>query len=401
MTRATCGVHGEPRTGGGSPLRVSAHPPPLADNPYQRLLYEHLAAHGVELVDEPSLRRGVMRFSWLWRARGELDLLHVHWPQGLYHHKRGPAALRPALSWVKLAALVPRLAAARVLGLRLVWTVHQVLPHEGGSRRDRLAARLLARACDALIVHDADALAALRDVSPRAAGRARLVPHGSYIGVYPPGRSRAEVREQLGLAPDAFVFLAFGLVRAYKALPALLDAFAAADLPAAALVVAGRPSDAEASALVSAAAARDPRVVAMLRFVPDDEVAELFGAADAAVVARAGGTSGALVLALSLGLPAVAAATAGYADLLHGERCGWLFSPGYGGGLRSALERAAADPEAARHKGRAALEVAATLRWQDCAANTAAIFDSTAQITDRSMLTASPLRAAAQEVTGQ
>ena len=53
-----------------------------------------------------------------------------------------------------------------------------------------------------------------------------------------------------------------------------------------------------------AAAAADERIKPLLEFIPDERVSELFAASDAAVCPRQdGGTSGALILALSMGVP--------------------------------------------------------------------------------------------------
>jgi glycosyltransferase involved in cell wall biosynthesis len=346
-------------------------PPPLRENPYQRLLYQHLNDHGCELVSDPRLHAGVLRFRWLWRWRAEVDYLHFHWPQGLYRHNRGPARLRGPLSWVKLGALAPRLAVARLLGYRLTWTIHQVTPHDARDRMlDRLAARLLARCAHVLIAHDEDTLADIRARLPAHAPRVHVIPLGSYADSYPAGRPRAATRRELGIPSDAFVFLCFGTVRAYKQLSALLKAFRAARLPDAVLVVAGPALDEHEGDTVRTAAAADARIKPLLRFVPDDRVRELYGASDVAVLPRSGGTSGALVLALSLGVPVVAARTSAYTTLTGGERAGWLFDPGDPDSLRAALERAASDP-APRRKGRAALEQAEHLSWPSVAAATA------------------------------
>jgi beta-1,4-N-acetylglucosaminyltransferase len=238
--------------------------------------------------------------------------------------------------------------------------VHQVLPHERARPRlDRLGARTLARACDLLLAHD-DATA--RDVERTlggAAPRLEVVPHGSYVGVYPPGRRRTDVRDELAIPAGSFVFLCFGQIRAYKETAALLAAFAEVDDPGARLVVAGVPVDEPAVATVRAAAASDPRVVPLLEFVSDDRVAELFGAADAVVVPRVdGGTSGSLLLALSLGKPAVVANAATYRELIGGGRAGWTFDPADRGSLRDALAQAARSPAAAAERGQAALGIA-------------------------------------------
>ena len=349
---------------------VASFPPVIAQNPYQRLLYEHLAALGVELADGAKLKTG-----WLWRNRSKVNVLHFHWPQSYYQWLWEPSWARRPLSWLRLAVFTWRLTLARVLGYRLVWTVHQVYPHETVSAKiDRLAGRVLASACHALTAHDRSTAELVERELGLDADRVVVLPHASYVGVYPEGRDRAVVRADLGLAPDAFVFLSFGHLRGYKDIDLLMAAFRGLDDPSAMLLVAGPALDADTVSALRGAAASDPRIVPVLEFVPDDRVAELFDACDAAVLSRGdGGTSGALVLALSLGLPVIAADMPAYADLLGGGRAGWLFEPGSPESLGAALAAAAADPEAAARKGVEARARADALRWDDYSAGLAAV----------------------------
>jgi phosphatidylinositol alpha-mannosyltransferase len=124
--------------------------------------------------------------------------------------------------------------------------------------------------------------------------------------------------------------------------------------------------DASVSAALAAAAAADARIRPVLGYLPDEGVAELFGACDAAVVSRTdGGTSGALVLALSLGLPVVAADTEAYADLLANGEAGWLFARDDAQSLARALTIAAQSRQLARAKGARGLELVSRLEWSD------------------------------------
>jgi beta-1,4-mannosyltransferase len=355
-------------------LGIASFPPPLATNPYQRLLYGELARHGFRLEHEGHLKAG-----WLWRRRRDVTVLHFHWPQGHFRFQRGPHRLRPLLSRAKLCAFGARLAFARSLGYRVMWTIHQVYPHELSEPGfERRGAMLLARMSHVLLAHEpstAELAEAELGLRPNSVS---LVPHGSYLGVYPAGRSRSVVRDGLRIPAGCFMFLSFGNLRAYKEIELLLRAFAELDSPDVRLVVAGTARHSEGAAAVRKAARNDPRITALLDYIPDDAVAELFAACDAAVVARGdGGTSGALVLALSLGLPVVAARTPAYEALVRAERAGWLFEPGNVVSLREALERAAADSLAARRKGLEALRVAQGLSWSENAERTASLIAAT------------------------
>jgi len=352
-------------------LVVASFPPPIARNPYQRLLYEHLAAEGVVLDAAPRLRLG-----WMWRNRSRVQVLHFHWPEWYYRHASSSQLVRALVPWPRFVLFAIRLWAARLLGYRLIWTVHQVTPHEAvQGPLDQLAARVLASLSVGLIVHDeATASAIAREFGAKA--KVHLIPHGSYVGVYPEGRARGEVRRALAIPDDSFVVLSFGQVRRYKDLGLLVDAFTRAAIEGAVLVIAGLPTDEEESKRLLRASQENRFLVPLLDYIPDERVAELYGASDVAVSARGdGGTSGALILALSLGLPVVAASAPAYAELTGEGSAGWLFTPGDAGSLATML-RAAMDASDLADRAQRARECAGRLAWPEIAARTAALFRS-------------------------
>ena len=340
-------------------------PPPLRTNPYQHLLYDSVAPYGLRLVS------GVLKTKWLLLNRRKARVVHLHWPETCYRH-RGRAST--PLSWVKLGLFGSRLAVARVLRYRVVWTLHQLAPHDPSARGlDRAAARMIARLVHAIIAHDKTTAGMARGALPAAAKKLTVIPHGSYVGVYPPGRPRAEVRRSLGLDEQTCVFLSFGHLRGYKDLDVLFEAFAQVARPDVALVVAGLAHDPALRARLDEAAARDPRVILLARFVPDEEVAELFGAADAAVFPRHdGGTSGSLLLALSLGVPAVAADAGAGTEVLR-DGGGWLFPPGDVAALSQLLTELAEDREALSRQSEEAWHVALGRDWSRLGRRLAAV----------------------------
>ena len=306
----------------------------------------------------------MFKLGWLVRNRGAVRVLHFHWPQDHYRHPPRPKG--PA-SWAKMGLFALRLWGARALGYRLAWTIHEVYPLKTASRRlDRLGGRLLARACHVLFANDEETAALAREELGRAAERVTVVPHSSYVGAYPEGRSRAEVRAELGLTDDTFVFLLFGHVSVYKQVEWFVEAFRCARLSDAALVVAGLVMHEESGAAVRVAAGEDARIKPLLEFIADDRVSELFAAADAAICPRQdGGTSGALILALSMGVPGVVAAVPSYEEITAGEEAAWLYQPYDLGSVIAALEHAAADPRAAAEKGAAGLRLVEPLSWEN------------------------------------
>lgn len=369
----------------GRPVRVARFPPSLGHNPYLDLLYGGMTPFGVDLACEPPFS-----LAWLWRARHDVDLLHFHWrPDHYYarcrfgHDRRGRlwAPSQELGSWVRLLTFAGRLAAARLLGYRVAWTIHEVYPPETPSRPpgaisrrvDRVGSRLLARASRVLLAHDAATARHARVEFGRAVADVRVVPHPSFLEVYPAGRGRSEVREELALAEDTFTFLCFGKLRPDKEVGLLLEAFRSLPSVRVALVVAGKPEDPHSQRRLEDEAAADARLRLRLDLVPHEHVRELFDACDVAVFPRSEPwTSGSLILALSLGVPAVSACISPYDELLGSGRAGWLFEPGNSESLRDALAEASADVSTARRKGVAALEQARALpTWEEAAARTA------------------------------
>jgi beta-1,4-mannosyltransferase len=277
--------------------------PHIRDNPYQALLNGALERYGVRF--EPIRRPSIL---WALKRGGRLDVLHLHWLEYLVGRDASETA-HQAKAALRVARLLAMTLLLKARGVRVVWTVHNLLPHDTRHpRRDLALARLFARLADTLCAsskHAAEQVERAYDCQ-----NVRVAYHGSYVGTYPPPtRTRAQVRHDLGLPPDGTVFLAFGLIREYKQLPRLVEAFRSHPDPDARLLVIGRPVPPGAERAIEAAAPGDSRIVLRWQHVPDEEVSELHDAADAAVLPyRDVFSSGALLLALSLGLPVIAPA---------------------------------------------------------------------------------------------
>jgi beta-1,4-mannosyltransferase len=315
---------------------IAAFPRSVRGNPYCDLLYGSLADRGVAVVAAAELSP-----RWLVRHVREVKVLHLHWPE-FYYRSGGRPTPR------SVTAFVAALLFARLLRYRVVWTVHNALPHE---RRavDRVLRWLLVRSAR-LVVH----AEAARGAIPGGRRPAAVVPHGHYIGCYPDDVPAAGARHGLGLAPTDRVFVCFGQLRAYKGVGALLEAFAGLPEPRLRLVIAGRPAtDADAQSVL-AAARRDTRVRTHLGFVPDADVQRFLKAADFVVLPyRDVLTSGTALLALSFARPLVVPRLGCLAEL-EVEGCAIAYDPDAPDALRTALATAADVADVAPWRERAA-----------------------------------------------
>jgi len=163
----------------------------------------------------------------------------------------------------------------------------------------------------------------------------------SYLGAYEDHVSRADARHDLALLPDELVYLVLGAIRPYKGLPELLDAWATLppDRPRR-LVIAGAPSDQPGIEELIERAALAPGVLLDARKIPAPEMQTFLRAADLAVLPyRQALNSGALMLALTFGLPAIVPDGSGLAEMVD-ERFGRTFDPAKPTSLGDALREA-------------------------------------------------------------
>lgn len=334
---------------------------PVYANPYQRLLADGLALHGVTVEMLP----GLPSAAWLRQSRDQIDVLHFHWLYGLYMNRlRTPWQAR---------AFVTRFRLAQQLGYRIVWTAHNVMPHRDAALRPLHAyiRRLMMAEADAVIVHCEVGRRELLARLPRARPT-HVVPIGSYAGVYPITVNRSQARARLGIDAAAFVYLALGNIAAYKGLERFAAVFHAAAGPDDIALIAGRDRDTRLVARLRRAAAADDRLQLHARFVPDDEMQYMLRAADVMVAPFTRIlTSSSVMVGLSYGLPVIAPDLGCLPELL-GSGAGLLYRHDDPAGLARAL--AAAKVADLPLMSRVAQARADELAWADIAGQTAAVY---------------------------
>jgi len=277
---------------------------PRDENPYQDLLYAAMSGFGVkasylgELTPSRSLNTLLLPAEILMRRVAGARLLHVHWVYGFALPGSNRSSVLRHLAQVWFGAF---LLWCRMLGVRIVWTAHNVLPHERVFANDLRARKWLATLSDLVIAHSDSTLAELArlGVTPR---RAVVIPHGPL-----PANVPASLRPP-GTDEDRRRFLFVGRIREYKGVEDLLAAFGllSASRRDVALTVAGSCEEPLRSRLRDLAAPLGARATLHFGHVPDDELEGLMSAADAVVLPfRQVTTSGSAVLALTYGRPLV------------------------------------------------------------------------------------------------
>ena len=343
----------------GVPLRVLLLSPiGTRINPYIGLLSDGLADVGAKVQRAGHLTELEPQWS------EQYDVIHLHW---LDHYDRPQAILFRSLHghrdllrrllrrgletvcnlagvyqvrrWLRLRRVLAQLALYQDGGGRLVYTVHNLDPHEGSSPADRWATARLIKMADVVHVHDVSTAQELAARYGRHAGVA-VIPHGHYLDSYPNVVDHRTARDWLGLPPTGFVFVTLGLLRPYKGLEELVAAFESLPDPDAVLLLVGKPPAADYVEALTRQAAGDPRVQIMPQFVLPEDVQRYLGAADICVLPyRQLTTSGAAMLAFSFGLPVIAPSIGAFPSLIRDDR-GVLYDPTREDGLAHALIQA-------------------------------------------------------------
>ena len=343
---------------------------PKDGNPYQSLLYGAMKLQHAAVVRYcyvfPII--GVLPFLVyaLWeRVRGT-KLAHIHWPAFRvlqpfpFHLQFSSWLFKASLWWLQL------------LGYKIVWTVHNVLPHEPQNTDDLTAARLMSQRSSAKIVHSSYTIQQMNEQGIDTTNMA-VIPHGNYDGVYPEGVGRDAARQKFGIADDEFVILFFGNIRPYKGIEALLDAFDTAQLPRTRLIIAGNCTD-DALRMQLEAAAQHPTIDFYNAYTPESEVEDFFTASDVVCLPfRAITTSGSVLLALGFGKPIIAPRMGALQDLP--TNVGYLYDATNPQALAESLHAARTATDLAA-KAIAARSYADSLSWDGIATSTYELYET-------------------------
>jgi glycosyltransferase involved in cell wall biosynthesis len=205
--------------------------------------------------------------------RDGTDIVHVHW---LLDRRADRVFVRTL----------------RRFGIRVVHTVHDVLPHDAYTAQNKAFFQRLYRYPDKLIVHSENNRREMLDLFPIDPQRLCVVPHGRH-GIFFEcfGTSVPAARDRLAIPSGTKVILFFGLIKRYKGLEHLLQAFdtISAQRSDVLLLIAGRTPDNDPESRrhyepMLAHYVSRPNVRFADAYVPFDRVADYFLAADLVVI---------------------------------------------------------------------------------------------------------------------
>lgn len=288
-------------------------------NPYNWLLYTHVARFGVDVRECSPLRLLIGRYS----------ILHVHWPDAYLNIPDKREA------WLKTSAVLNLLKWARLRGTKIVWTIHNIKPHEGfHPDLERSFMENFINQIDGYISLSKAGLIIAQEKFPALKRKIGFdIPHGHYRGFYPNDIPGDKAREYLGLSKEEKVMLFFGQIRPYKNVTHLIKVFRQLDDKRTKLIIAGKVIFQGLKEEIFREVNGDNRVILKLDFIPDDHLQIYLKAADLVVFPyREILNSGSALLALSFDKPIIVPEMGALGELRDMVGASWVYT--YKGELR-------------------------------------------------------------------
>jgi len=359
-------------------MRIQLVDPSAFTPPYDHALAAALARAGVDMelvtsrflygpvpradgyrVTEHFYRRTARRGL---EGRGRVALkLAEHVPDMLRYRRKASKADLVHYQWLTVQPLDVWLLPPR---RPRVLTAHDVLPRE--PRPGQLAAtRRLVRRMDAVIAHSEHGAARLRTELELEPDRVHVIPHGAFDYLTRLPEERPLPAELATVEGPVAMF--FGLLRPYKGLDVLLDAWRSVEADAELWIVGMPRMDLE-----PLRRAADQRVRFMPRFVRDPEIPAFFRRADVVVLPyREIDQSGVLFTAMAFGKAVVLSGVGGFSEVGVGR----VVAAGDPAALSAALTSLLTDASERRHLGEQALAAAAgPYSWDRVAEQTLALY---------------------------
>ena len=274
-------------------IRIASYPATGFDNPYHNLFYGALERYGIE-------HDTTYRYSnkWLEENKDKIDFLHFHWVSYLYNNSSLKITIKEALKFILYLIKVRR------SNIRIIWTNHNLFPHQSKSRIvDYIVRIFLIHLSDLIIAHTSESKKLLAKFFFRWR-QVIIIQHGNYQKWYKNSTSREDARQQIKLPLDGFVYLLFGTLKPYKGIEQLIAAFSEIGDSKSYLLIAGRPYNTHYANKLKQLAEGNLNVKFEFGFIEDDIVHIYFNSADIFVLPSQNIlTSGSLLLAISFGLP--------------------------------------------------------------------------------------------------
>lgn len=248
------------------------------------------------------------------------------------------------VNWIR----IPRLEywyyrlTKRVFGFKLVYTAHNVLPHNTGNKYSNIYKKIY-ELTDAVIVHSRYTREEMNNLGVDS-NKVHVIKHGAFEKADNKGAQDLDFRKQYHLE-GKIIFTIVGTQSTYKGTDLAIDAWVSSPVLSASnnvvLVIMGKNFNLDYSK-----AKQTSNIIIIDRFFTNEEHSSLLEATDVLLLPyRSISQSGVLLHSLSYHIPLIVSRVGGLAETLEEANIGWSIKPDNMDELREAIELLVKHPD--------------------------------------------------------
>jgi beta-1,4-mannosyltransferase len=281
-------------------IKISCLPVAGKENPYQYLMMKGLN-ESTNLDVKSGIHDkffGILRTAIIQKP----DYIHFDWETSYYYRKH------LLLTLISIPLFIFQVLFVKyVLKCNLVWTPHNLLPHNAKHLKiHKLCRTFFAKQMKWIRLFDIDAIERASSIFNVSSKKFIVVPEGSYVDYYPNEIKEEKAMKLLGLPIGKKVLLYIGLIKPYKGVLDLITAFnkieAKEELI---LLIVGKAMDKVYLGEIKKNLSKD--IVFIEGFIEDDQLQIYFNASDVVVLPFENiENSGSVVLAMGFEKPIIA-----------------------------------------------------------------------------------------------
>ena len=260
-------------------IRIACLPVAGIGNPYQFLMMQGLNRSG-----KLEAFNGVHdKFFGILRTclRHRPDVIHFDWETSYYYRKSLLLTLTGLLFFM-LQILLARYA----FGVKLVWTPHNIQPHDLPYQPlHRFIRRFFASRMHWIRLFSELSLPKAMEELQQKKEKFCIQPEGSYADYYPKtGSQRGTLRDQLGIPEGKKVLLYLGLIKPYKGILELIQAFEKLPSNDTSLLICGKNMNTAYYQKLQDAAGKNPFIFIREGFIPMEQLPDYYELASAVIL---------------------------------------------------------------------------------------------------------------------
>lgn len=340
---------------------------PKDPNPYQEMLYSHTKDITIKYLDPNTmdtrfLHRVLEFIKTLIESRKQgFSIFHIHW---LYPFFIGSGFINSCISTIYLLTI---LIVLKLLSYKIVWTVHNILPHEKTFINDVWVTKLFAIFLTSAIANSEHTKQELEKLGI-SIKNISVIPIGSFVGYYKKN-DKNKARKIVGIPENHTVISFVGMIRKYKGVDHLYKAFSYVlqNYSNVTCILAGKPHNDIAQQMKDFVSLDKKRMIVIDRTLEKDELETILSASDLFLFPAVKiTTSSSVLLAFTFGVPVIGPRIGNLKDFKN-DIGYWYSDPLSFKQIQEQIEIVLKDKKQAQTKGEKAIAFAQSISWSKIA----------------------------------